>query len=270
MKNFGCFFVAISIILLCACSDDTSDEQQERRSNANNIIGFEVLGISAKINQQENVISVIVLDDTDLTTITPTIIISESASVSPASGVTQDFSNTLQYTVTAEDGTTQSYAVTINTLTFAFTIESKSYELIRRELDWDEAADFAVQRGGKLAEINDLAENQGVFNNVANNANIVFENLEQELVWLGGNDLENEGVWILDGSNDGQGQQFWQGGRDGMAVDGLFSNWGNIEPDGGTGQNNLALILRNTPLNDAAQWNDLNNINNLYFVIEYD
>jgi len=53
---------------------------------------------------------------TDLTKIAPTISVSEKSTVSPASGVVQDFSKPVTYTVTAEDGTTQAYTVTLTIL----------------------------------------------------------------------------------------------------------------------------------------------------------
>jgi hypothetical protein len=50
---------------------------------------------------------------TDLTKLTPTLTVSEKATVSPATGVVQDFSKAVTYTVTAEDGSTLAYTVTI-------------------------------------------------------------------------------------------------------------------------------------------------------------
>ncbi|MEZ0608527.1 PQQ-binding-like beta-propeller repeat protein [Fibrella sp. WM1] len=50
---------------------------------------------------------------TDATKLIPTITLSEKATVSPASGVVQDFSKAVTYTVTAEDGTTQAYTVNV-------------------------------------------------------------------------------------------------------------------------------------------------------------
>lgn len=51
---------------------------------------------------------------TDVTNLVPTIAVSEHATVSPASGVAQDFTNPVTYTVTAQDLSTQTYAVTVN------------------------------------------------------------------------------------------------------------------------------------------------------------
>jgi hypothetical protein len=50
---------------------------------------------------------------TDKTSLGPQITVSEKATVSPASGAAQDFSSSVTYTVTAEDGTTSQYTVTV-------------------------------------------------------------------------------------------------------------------------------------------------------------
>ncbi len=50
---------------------------------------------------------------TDVTTLVPTITLSENATISPESGVAQDFSSAVTYTVTAQDGTTQNWTVTV-------------------------------------------------------------------------------------------------------------------------------------------------------------
>lgn len=48
----------------------------------------------------------------DLTSLTPTITLSEGNTVSPESAVAQDFTNPVTYTVTAEDDSTKEYSVT--------------------------------------------------------------------------------------------------------------------------------------------------------------
>jgi hypothetical protein len=51
---------------------------------------------------------------TDLTTLTPTIALSSDlAMVNPSSGTVQDFTSPVTYTITAEDGSTQSYTITV-------------------------------------------------------------------------------------------------------------------------------------------------------------
>jgi len=51
---------------------------------------------------------------TDVTALVPTIVVSDYATVSPLTGVAQDFTNPVTYTVTAEDLSTKVYTVTVN------------------------------------------------------------------------------------------------------------------------------------------------------------
>ncbi len=53
---------------------------------------------------------------TDVSALAPTITLSDLASVAPASGVEQDFSSPVDYTVTAQDGSTNVYQVTVTIL----------------------------------------------------------------------------------------------------------------------------------------------------------
>jgi len=75
-------------------------------------------------------ISVTVPNIVNLTTLVPTIV-HNGKSVSPASGVAQNFSSQIQYTVTAEDNTTQNYNVTVSvtntSLPTAFTWINNNY-----------------------------------------------------------------------------------------------------------------------------------------------
>ena len=73
--------------------------------------------ISGEINQDTQSV-VFTLVGAQVTEMLPTLQISEGASVSPASGVAQDFSEPVTYTVTAENGTMRQYAVTVNNRPF--------------------------------------------------------------------------------------------------------------------------------------------------------
>jgi len=53
---------------------------------------------------------------TDVKNLTPTIIVSSGATVSPDSHILQDFTSPVTYIVTAEDGSVQNYKVTVNVL----------------------------------------------------------------------------------------------------------------------------------------------------------
>lgn len=70
--------------------------------------------VTAMIDATAKTVKAEVPIGTDLTKLVPTLTVSEKATISPASGVVQDFSKAVTYTVTAEDGSTQVYTVTIS------------------------------------------------------------------------------------------------------------------------------------------------------------
>ena len=69
--------------------------------------------VNGVINETSHTIELTVLKGTDVTSLIPTITVSEYASVNPVSGKAQDFSSPVTYTVTAQNGTTQNYIVTV-------------------------------------------------------------------------------------------------------------------------------------------------------------
>jgi hypothetical protein len=162
---------------------------------------------------------------------------------------------------------------------YSFTYNGKNYEIIKVNKTWPEAATCAVERGGFLVEINDVAENTALFNELTNNASITNSETTApdgggaSYVWIGGNDIATESTWVWDGNNDGTAIQFWQGNANGTAIDGLYNNWGNEPDDYGSGQDGLGLALTEWPLSsgilgNAGQWNDVSHTNELYFLIE--
>lgn len=68
---------------------------------------------TSTINETAHTIAVTVPYGTNVTALVPTIATSTGASVSPASGVAQNFTNPVTYTVTAADSSTQTYIVTV-------------------------------------------------------------------------------------------------------------------------------------------------------------
>ena len=74
---------------------------------------FDSLEVVGEINEGEKTISLTVPSETSLTSLTPTIAISSFATISPLSGLAQDFTSPVTYTVTAEDSSTQEYVVTV-------------------------------------------------------------------------------------------------------------------------------------------------------------
>ncbi|MEQ9219471.1 MAG: Ig-like domain-containing protein [Cyclobacteriaceae bacterium] len=67
----------------------------------------------AVIDDLNHTVSVVVEAGTDISDLSPAITISEAATISPNSGIAQDFTTTVTYTVTAEDATTQDWDVTV-------------------------------------------------------------------------------------------------------------------------------------------------------------
>lgn len=66
------------------------------------------------IDQEAHTIALKVPFGTDITSLIPTITLSDGATVSPLSGTAEDFTNPVTYTVTAQDGiTSQQYTVTV-------------------------------------------------------------------------------------------------------------------------------------------------------------
>ena len=91
-----------------------------------NSFNFSSLGVTGIVNSTEHTVSLSVPNSTVLTSLVPTINLPEDASVSPLSGVAQDFTNPVTYTVTAEDDSTQDYVVTVTKLASTQTIPDSS------------------------------------------------------------------------------------------------------------------------------------------------
>lgn len=258
-----------TLIFICSCGKDPPGPSSEKI-----IVNFSISNTEATIIESTRIISLII-SETDLTSLSPTIIISANATVSPASGITQNFSSPITYTVTAEDGSSIDYIVTITSSVFSFAYGGKNYDVIKETKTWQAAVSFAVDRGGYLVEINSLEEQNAIYSELKQNASISIVNTLNRFslgaVWIGGHDLSAEGVWIWDGNNDGNGDQFWNGGLNGSAVGGLYNNWGGNEPDNFENQDVLSMSLEHSNKFAASEWNDLDkNKNSLFFVIEYD
>ncbi len=158
---------------------------------------------------------------------------------------------------------------------------------------WIEAASCAVERGGYLAEINSLEEQDTIYKSIIEGAGVpanytmVADGGGIAYVWIGASDQAAEGTWIWDGDGDTTGINFWNGqgsngAGDGAPVNELFNNWGGSstgdpnEPDNwGAGQDGAAIGLAKWPagadftLGIPSEWNDISTDNELYFVVEH-
>lgn len=156
---------------------------------------------------------------------------------------------------------------------YSFSLGSTNYEIIKEKESWVNAAACAVNRGGHLAEINSKLEQDSIYYHLTQ-ASISMNNTRAPdggnaaYVWIGGNDKATEGRWEWDGDNIGSKIHFYQGARNGNSINGLYNNWGN-EPDNfNNNQDALAMALSAWPFGSAGQWNDINDQNSIYYVIE--
>ena len=102
--------ILLGIVWSCKKEDPAPVKSTEKA-----ISTFAFSGISPAVNASISgtTISAGVPFSIDVTTLVPTITVSTKATVSPASGSAQNFTNPVTYTVTAEDGTSQKYTVTV-------------------------------------------------------------------------------------------------------------------------------------------------------------
>jgi len=89
--------------------DIAGDEKVCENGSGTNILLFELADQSAPATYDDvnKTVSINVYATADLTALIPEIIVSDEATISPASDVVQDFTNPVIYTVTAADGVTQ-------------------------------------------------------------------------------------------------------------------------------------------------------------------
>lgn len=108
-------FTLLCLLLLWAvsCKDKTPEPV---KSAEKTITTFAFNGLSPTVSAAIDgaAITATVPVGTNLSALVPTITLSAAATVSPASGVAQNFSSPVTYTVTAEDGTTSTYTVTVS------------------------------------------------------------------------------------------------------------------------------------------------------------
>lgn len=108
------WLVDVNGLPLTTAVSDTVDFTVSLNVEAN-IIDFMVPGMvgSPMINTTDFSVTAYVSSGTDLTNLMPDIIVSVGASISPASGIVQDFTNPVTYTVTAQAGNTQAWEVIV-------------------------------------------------------------------------------------------------------------------------------------------------------------
>ena len=86
---------------------------ETKSTTVDGITGFSINGVLGSINHTNGTISVVMPYGTDVSKLVPVISGNNIASITPGSGVMQDFSKPVTYTVTLADGTTKTYTVTV-------------------------------------------------------------------------------------------------------------------------------------------------------------
>ena len=109
-------FLFLLAILLMACNND------EDASNQKSILRFEFLVVDnntltenvwSSIDRELNLIELKLPAGVSPSELKPTIIISEGATIQPRNKLKMDFTNGIQYTVTAENGSVKRYMVNV-------------------------------------------------------------------------------------------------------------------------------------------------------------
>ncbi len=116
-KTRNLFSIVVCLLLFVSCEEDTSFNEGPFLSKRTQVLTFRFLSLNppveATINENEKLITATLPFGTDISSLTPTITVSAKATVSPASGVSNDFTSEVIYTVNAENGVTQDYRVVI-------------------------------------------------------------------------------------------------------------------------------------------------------------
>ena len=82
-------------------------------TTAKGITAFSINGVAGAVNNTTNTITITMPRGTDVTKLTPTISTNGVKSLTPGSGETVNFTTSVTYTATMEDGSTKTYTVTV-------------------------------------------------------------------------------------------------------------------------------------------------------------
>ena len=102
--------VSISIVILTILMALSSCQ---KKSSEKEILSFKFVSPNVEASIEDKNIVAMVPSDTDVTNLVPVISVSNKATVDPASGMPQDFTQPVSYTVTAEDGSQAVYSAMV-------------------------------------------------------------------------------------------------------------------------------------------------------------
>lgn len=138
MKRFRNFLsstasvsVYVFVVSMFSCSGDnestdpTPNPPVESKSSAKSIVSFAVQGYETEVDEAGRTITITMPGFIDVKEVTPTVVVSEKATLSPASGTAIDISAEATYTVTAEDKSEQRYTIKVK-----YTYGLKEFKMI--------------------------------------------------------------------------------------------------------------------------------------------
>ena len=96
-----------------ACDVTITCKWETATTTAKGITAFSINGVAGAVNNTTNTITITMPRGTDVTKLTPTISTNGVKSLTPGSGETVNFTNSVTYTATMEDGSTKTYTVTV-------------------------------------------------------------------------------------------------------------------------------------------------------------
>ena len=96
-----------------ACDVTITCKWETATTTAKGITSFSINGVAGAVNNTTNTITITMPRGTDVTKLTPTISTSGVKSLTPGSGETVNFTTSVTYTATMEDGSTKTYTVTV-------------------------------------------------------------------------------------------------------------------------------------------------------------
>jgi hypothetical protein len=109
--KFAALLMLATALSFTACAGGT-DEDSKSGAKAITAFSFTSPAATGIINEADHTIAVAVPWNTDVTSLVPTIT-HNGANISPATGVVNNFTGAQTYMVTAADGSTQAYTVTV-------------------------------------------------------------------------------------------------------------------------------------------------------------
>ncbi|AUP78545.1 BspA family leucine-rich repeat surface protein [Flavivirga eckloniae] len=108
MNIFRIPLITLLLMFITSCS-----KEDVKRSNAKELIAFSINDIKATVNQQDSALEITLPAGTDKTSLKAEVELSDKATITPDPAVSRDYTNPVEFTVTAEDGSTQKYTVTV-------------------------------------------------------------------------------------------------------------------------------------------------------------